>query len=74
MLTVGFKGPLFNVIPDFLHHIIVEKQIMGNRKPHSEHFLGFEKMTQISFGIAPTDRAGTERIYRGIKIPAFVNR
>lgn len=57
MLTIFLKRSLIKVVSDFLHHIVVEKQIMRNGEPHSEHLLGFEQMPKISFGEAAADRA-----------------
>ena len=43
--------------PDFCHKIVIKIEIMQNSKAHSEHFLRFEQMADISAGMHAACRA-----------------
>ena len=46
-------------VPDALHKIVVEIQVVHYAQPHGKHFLGDKQMPQIGPGIAAANRAVT---------------
>lgn len=58
------KRPTIQSIPDFLHQLVVEIQIVHHAQPHSQHFLSLEQVTQISPGVPAAHWAVTLGVNR----------
>ena len=58
------KSSLVKGFSDLLHHVIIKIQIVKNAETHSQHFLGFQKMTDIGSAVMAAGRTLASLFYR----------
>ena len=57
-----FKSAFIQSFPDLFHELVVEIQIVHDRKTHGQHLLSNEQMADIGTGIAAADGTVALRI------------
>lgn len=67
LLPLIFRKPaVIQRIPDFLHHGIVEIEIVKHAQTHTQHLFRLKKVADICPGITPAGRAAASLFYGAV--------